>query len=75
VKVTEIKKIVIVGPGEYGKEYAMRTTGTALQYQWCPEFAREYLLTNGMNYTYSDLLKIAKGQLAMEDEYIQSTVR
>ena len=24
-----------------------------------------------MNYTYSDLLKIAKGQLAMEDEYLQ----
>jgi nicotinamide riboside kinase len=48
----------------------------ALHYnaQWCPEFAREYLLTHGMDYTYDDLLYIAKGQLAMEDEYIQSIV-
>lgn len=37
--------------------------------QWCPEFAREYLLTNGMDYDYEDLLSIAKGQLALEDEF------
>ena len=36
---------------------------------WCPEFAREYLLTHGTNYSYDDLLHIAKGQLAMEDEF------
>ncbi len=36
---------------------------------WCPEFAREYLLTNGKNYDFEDLSLIAKGQLAMEDEY------
>jgi nicotinamide riboside kinase len=42
--------------------------------QWCPEFAREFLLTHGTDYTYDDLLYIAKGQLAMEDEYIQSMV-
>lgn len=38
---------------------------------WCPEFAREYLLTNGRSYDFDDLLTIAKGQLAMEDEYVQ----
>jgi nicotinamide riboside kinase len=37
--------------------------------QWCPEFAREYLLTNGKEYSYEDLLDIARGQLALEDEY------
>jgi nicotinamide riboside kinase len=37
--------------------------------QWCPEFAREYLLTNGKEYDFEDLLDIAKGQLALEDEY------
>lgn len=41
---------------------------------WCPEFAREYLLTNGMDYTYDDLLNIAKGQLALEDEFVQSLI-
>lgn len=38
--------------------------------EWCPEFAREYLLTNGKEYNFDDLLTIAKGQLALEDEYI-----
>jgi len=37
--------------------------------QWCPEFAREYLLTHGKTYDFEDLLDIAKGQLALEDEY------
>lgn len=37
--------------------------------QWCPEFAREYLLTNGKEYDYEDLLDIARGQIALEDEY------
>lgn len=39
---------------------------------WCPEYAREYLLKNGTNYSFDDLLTIAKGQLAMEDEYCKS---
>jgi nicotinamide riboside kinase len=34
---------------------------------WCPEFAREYLMENGMDYTFDDLLKIAHGQLELED--------
>ncbi|MEI9909617.1 MAG: hypothetical protein WDO71_08040 [Bacteroidota bacterium] len=32
-------------------------------------FAREYLLINGTDYEFSDLLTIAGGQLALEDEY------
>lgn len=35
---------------------------------WCPEFAREYLLTNGTKYDFDDLLTIAKGQIALEEE-------
>ena len=73
MKATEIKKIVIVGPESTGKSTLCEQLAQHYNTNWCPEFAREYLLTNGMNYTYSDLLKIAKGQLAMEDEYIQST--
>lgn len=37
---------------------------------WCPEYAREYLLKNGINYTYADLLVIAKSQVAMEEQFI-----
>jgi nicotinamide riboside kinase len=35
---------------------------------WVPEYAREYLLRHGKNYRYEDLLTIAKGQLAAEDQ-------
>lgn len=38
---------------------------------WCPEYAREYLLTNGARYTYADLQVIAKGQLTLEDRYVE----
>jgi len=36
-----------------------------------PEFAREYLVANGMNYSYLDLLTIAKGQIHAEEEITQ----
>ena len=68
-----MKKIVIIGPESTGKstlsEQLARHYGTL----WCPEFAREYLLTNGPGYDYDDLLIIAKGQLALEEEYITRT--
>jgi NadR type nicotinamide-nucleotide adenylyltransferase len=74
VNTSEIKKIVIVGPESTGKSTLCEQLAQHYNTNWCPEFAREYLLTNGMNYTYNDLLKIAKGQLAMEDEYVQSAI-
>jgi nicotinamide riboside kinase len=37
---------------------------------WCPEYAREYLYTHGKNYSFEDLLEIAKGQLALEDNIL-----
>lgn len=64
-----LKKIVIIGPESTGKSTLCEQLAQHYQTEWCPEFAREYLLTNGTNYNYDDLLTIAKGQLAMEDEY------
>ena len=64
-----IKKVVIIGPESTGKSTLCELLAQHYGMQWCPEFAREYLLTNGTQYTYEDLLTIAKGQLAMEDEY------
>ena len=72
MKTAEIKKVVIVGPESTGKSTLCEQLAQHYNTNWCPEFARDYLLTNGMNYTYNDLLKIAKGQLAMEDEYVHS---
>lgn len=63
------KKIVIIGPESTGKSTLCKQLAEHYKTIWCPEFAREYLLKYGMNYTYDDLLTIAKCQLALEDKY------
>jgi nicotinamide riboside kinase len=67
----EVKKIVVMGPESTGKSTLCKLLAKHYNTVWCPEFAREYLLANGMNYTYPDLLTIAKGQIKLEDEYIE----
>lgn len=64
-----ILKIVAIGPESTGKSTLCRQLAEYYNTLWCPEYARDYLLTNGVTYTYDDLLTIAKGQLALEDEY------
>jgi nicotinamide riboside kinase len=64
-----VKKIVIIGPESTGKSTLCEQLAQHYHTRWCPEFAREYLLSNGTPYTFEQLLEIAKGQLAMEDEY------
>jgi NadR type nicotinamide-nucleotide adenylyltransferase len=70
-----LKKIVIIGPESTGK--STLTTALAKHYDTfaCPEYAREYLNTNGVKYDYSDLEKIAKGQLAEEDKLTQDAIQ
>ena len=65
-----LKKIVVVGPESTGKSTLCKQLAAHFQTRWCPEFARQYLLEHGMNYTYDDLLTIAKGQIDLEEEYI-----
>lgn len=66
-----IKKIVIVGPESTGKTTLCELLATHYHSIYCPEYAREYLLTHGNNYKYEDLLNIAKAQLQQEDTYTQ----
>ena len=66
-----MKKIVIIGPESTGKSTVSEQLAQHYDCLWCPEFAREYLLTKGTDYHYDDLLNIAKGQLALEEEYVQ----
>jgi NadR type nicotinamide-nucleotide adenylyltransferase len=64
-----LKKIVIIGPESTGKSTLCTQLAAHYNTIWCPEYAREYLLKHGMNYTFDDLLTIAKGQVALEEEY------
>jgi NadR type nicotinamide-nucleotide adenylyltransferase len=63
-----MKKIVVIGPESTGKSTLCTQLAAHYKTVWCPEFAREYLFEQGNAYTYNDLLKIACGQLQLEDE-------
>ena len=69
-----LKKIVIIGPESTGKSTLCKQLAQHYNTLWCPEFAREYLLKNGMDYTYDDLLLIAQAQVSLEEEYIQLAI-
>lgn len=65
-----LKKIVIIGPESTGKSTLCEQLAVYYKTDWVPEYARKYLLTRGKQYTYEDLLTIAKGQVALEDAYL-----
>ena len=67
-----IKKVVIIGPESTGKSSLCKQLAAYYNTIWCPEFAREYLTTNGKKYAFEDLEIIAKGQLALEEEYFNT---
>jgi len=69
-----IKKIVIIGPESTGKSTLCQQLADHYHTPWCPEYAREYLLKHGMDYSYDDLLTIAKGQIKLEEQS-ESAVR
>ena len=64
-----LKKVVILGPESTGKSTLCTQLAHHFQTTWVPEYARQYLLEHGMDYTYDDLLTIAKGQIALEEKY------
>ena len=65
-----LKKIVIIGPESTGKSTLCNQLAQHYNSLWCPEYARAYLLKNGTDYSFYDLLTVAKGQIKLEDEYI-----
>ena len=69
-----MKKIVIIGPESTGKSTLCEQLAAHYHTAWCPEYAREYLLKNGTDYSYDDLLTIAKGQVALEEKTVQLAV-
>ncbi|MFM6994441.1 MAG: AAA family ATPase [Sediminibacterium sp.] len=65
-----IQKIVVIGPESTGKSTLCAALSEHYQTTWTPEYARQYLSEHGTNYTYEDLLTIAKGQIKNEEDAI-----
>ena len=68
-----LKKVVIIGPESTGKSTLCKQLADHYKMPKVDEYAREYLETNGKEYTYLDLLKIAKGQIENEEDIINKT--
>ena len=66
-----IKKVVVIGPESTGKSSLCEQLANHYKTEWVKEYAREYLLTNGTEYNYDNLLEVAKGQFALEKAAIQ----
>jgi NadR type nicotinamide-nucleotide adenylyltransferase len=65
-----IRKIVIVGPESTGKSTLCEQLAAHYKTIWVKEYAREYLLKNGTDYTFENLLDIAKGQVNIEEKAV-----
>jgi len=66
-----LKKIVVVGPESTGKSTLCHKLAQHYNSHWVKEYAREYLLRNGTDYTFDNLLDVAKGQLLLEEEGVK----
>lgn len=68
----KIKKFVVIGPESTGKSTLCESLASYFSTIWCREYAREYLLKHGTDYTSEDLLIIAKGQIQLEDNALNT---
>ena len=71
----DILKIAIVGPESTGKSSLAEQLAVHYNTLWVPEYARAYLDKLSHPYTESDLLDIARGQLAMESSLSKKASR
>lgn len=62
-----IKKIVVIGPESTGKSTLCRQLAEHYNSFWVTEYAREYLIANGKDYTFETLYTIAEGQIKNEE--------
>ncbi len=66
----EVKKVCVIGPECTGKTELSKYLAEHFQTPWVEEYARAYLYKLGRPYDQIDLVKIAHGQLRMEDEWV-----
>jgi NadR type nicotinamide-nucleotide adenylyltransferase len=72
---SNIKKVCIIGPECTGKTVLSETLARHLNTVWVEEYARAYLNRLNQPYEEADLIKIAHGQVRMEDEWVKDANR
>ncbi len=63
-----MKKVVVIGPESTGKSTLSEKLAAHFNTVWTPEYAREYINQLQRPYEESDLLHIAAGQVALEEQ-------
>ena len=66
---SKIKRIVITGPESTGKTELAMALAEKLNSVWVPEFARQYVENLGHDYSYDNVVEIARHQIAEEKKY------
>lgn len=64
-----MKRVVLTGSESTGKTTLAQQLAEHFRVSWVPEFVREYADTKGAPLEFSDHGPIARGQMALEDEY------
>jgi NadR type nicotinamide-nucleotide adenylyltransferase len=67
---TEKKRVAIIGPECTGKSELSKFLAEHFNTGWVPEYARAYIDNLRRPYNQDDLLKIAHGQIRLEDEFM-----
>lgn len=71
----EVLKVCVIGPECTGKTELSKSLAQHYQTAWVEEYARPYLNRLTRPYEQTDLVKIAHGQIRMEDEWTQDANR
>lgn len=74
-EVSQLKKVAIVGPECTGKTSLAEALAGHYQTEWVREYARGYLDKLAVPYVQEDLLRIAQGQMRIEDEFVRDAKR
>ena len=69
-----MKKIVFTGPECSGKTTLSKEIAKHFNLVWVQEYARQYLKNLERSYNYSDLKKIAQGQLQLESRHKENRI-
>jgi NadR type nicotinamide-nucleotide adenylyltransferase len=72
---TDVKRVCVVGPECTGKSALASFLANHYHTPYVDEYARNYLAKLNRPYQESDLIKIAHGQIRMEDEWLRDANR